>query len=942
DDYKCVRMEDFGARDWVADDFCQAKVAECDLFVGVVGHLYGSCPEASEQSYTEREYEAAIAAGLPRLMFIAPEDFSLPMQLREPDEKWRKQHAFRERVSQARIRDTFTSPNDLARRVVQAIRNWEQEQAAIERRPLAVCAEGVMPLPPQFYFAHPYPLQEHFTGRVREREMLTEWLTRGQRPVLAVIALGGMGKSALTWAWLQRDVLGLPLPGLSQDPSEVAEACRVPEATRPRGVLWWSFYEREARFAAFLEEALSYASGGRVDPAAMASTYERIQALVALLQQRRLLLVLDGFERELRAYASLSAAYQGDAVAEDERGDFRACTDPHATTFLRWVAALPLQSRVLLTSRLFPRELDDLAGCRREDLTALDPDDAVAFFGAQGVRGTRAEIQAACVPYGYHPLALRLLAGTIVRDPSRPGDVTVAARYSPIPGLVPREHHILALAYDALRPPLQKLLSWLAAFRSPVEYEVAAVLSPFESKRELGVAFRELVDRGLLFFDRERGRYDLHPIVRAYAYDQLSDRRSTHTQLRNYFAGLPVVRQVRSIDDLTNLVELYYHSVRSGQYDEAFSLYTNQLREPLYFRIGAHLMCIALLHELFPSLQDLDVPLSKLESQAWLLGDLARCYAQSGQPYQAAPLIEASVSINRKCQNERGLIVALGYLANAQLELGNLAAAEAALRERILLSRVSLESGEEAVSHRQLARVLAYQGQFLNAARELQIAASSFRRIYQEQPLAEEEIRNRELLGKSGHRLCVVWIFMALCAFLAGRAHATLAAARRAYKLALRRGYERDLIESKWLVGAAYRMLGELSEAESRLVEALSGCRKASFVVLEPDILLEFARLQFALARRSLALERERRCQEARDHADEALSIANRCEYRLKQADIHSFLAQLELSIGNIAEARKNAEIAKERAWCDGPPHRYEVAFQEAERLLERIESLKH
>jgi hypothetical protein len=71
DGYHCVRMEDFGARATRADDFCREKVAECDLFVGIVGHLYGSCPEGSDLSYTEQEYEAAIAEEVPRLMFIA-------------------------------------------------------------------------------------------------------------------------------------------------------------------------------------------------------------------------------------------------------------------------------------------------------------------------------------------------------------------------------------------------------------------------------------------------------------------------------------------------------------------------------------------------------------------------------------------------------------------------------------------------------------------------------------------------------------------------------------------------------------------------------------------------------------------------------------------------------------------------------------------------------
>ncbi len=126
DGYHCVRMEDFGARDWQADDFCRAKVAACDLFVGIVGHVYGEHPEHSEQSYTEREFDAATKK--PRLMFLAPADFPLPANLQEADAPRLKQAAFRQRVSKEHIRDTFTSVDDLAARVVRAIRNWEQEQ----------------------------------------------------------------------------------------------------------------------------------------------------------------------------------------------------------------------------------------------------------------------------------------------------------------------------------------------------------------------------------------------------------------------------------------------------------------------------------------------------------------------------------------------------------------------------------------------------------------------------------------------------------------------------------------------------------------------------------------------------------------------------------------------------------------------------------------------
>jgi formylglycine-generating enzyme required for sulfatase activity len=124
--YLCIRMEDFGARAWEADDYCRTRIEECDIFVGIVGHLYGSSPPGRTQSYTEREYDAAKAK--PRLMFVADEDFPLPAWLREPDERWLRQKNFRERVKSEQIVAFFTAPEQLASQVITAIHNLEREQ----------------------------------------------------------------------------------------------------------------------------------------------------------------------------------------------------------------------------------------------------------------------------------------------------------------------------------------------------------------------------------------------------------------------------------------------------------------------------------------------------------------------------------------------------------------------------------------------------------------------------------------------------------------------------------------------------------------------------------------------------------------------------------------------------------------------------------------------
>jgi len=907
DDYKCVRMEDFGARNWEADDFCRAKVAGCDLFVGVVGHLYGSCPEGSEHSYTEREYEAAIAAKMPRLMFIAPQDFPLPASLIEPDEKRAKQQAFRDRVNAERIRDEFTTHEDLPRRVLQAIRNSEQEQAAVQRRPPAAHPEGVVPLPSQPYIAHPYPAQAHFTGREQERADLTAWLSEDAHSLLAVIAIGGMGKSALGWHWFHNDLVPLGL-----DPWDL------------RGALWWCFYDRESGFERFLERSIAYVSGGEMDATGW-PVRDRMECLRALLAERPFLLMLDGVERLLRAYARMDAPYLGDEEVGAQRGVHRAalyqCADPNVSTFLQWLAGLGA-TKTLLTSRLFPRELEGLAGVARTDLTQMDPEDAVRFFRAMDIQGTRAEIQAVCAPYGYLPLALRLLAGLVAEDPARPGDIAVATDYQITGDLRGKEqHHILERAYNALDRAVRELLSRIAAFRSPVGYKVLqALFGPpseetgeeedafrYENERALKDALRGLVKRGLLSRQEGTGHYDLHPVVRRYAYDRLADKEGTHTRLRDYFAAVPEPEQVESLDDLAPTIELYHHTVRAGRHDEAWILYRDRLWRTIYYRFGAYQAQIELLYALFPDKEKL-LRLKDEAHQGHAMNELANAYSVSGQPGRAVPLFERVIALFEKVGDKENLAIGLGNLAEDQLKVGALAAVEENLRRRVALCREIEDEFNEAIGHHQLGYLLTYVGTYEEAEKEFSEAETLF--------------------GDGKHNLGMVYESRTISLILAGETDCVLEFAKKAYEFQDREQFVWCVVHTDWLLGAAHRAQGELAQAEPHLEEAIRRCRRINLIMFEPDILLELARLRHAQGRA-----------EALSLAQEALDIADRCEYRLVQADCHSFLAELALEKGDCQKAQEHAEIARERAWCDGPPHRYEAAFQEAERLLERIAS---
>jgi tetratricopeptide (TPR) repeat protein len=256
--------------------------------------------------------------------------------------------------------------------------------------------------------------------------------------------------------------------------------------------------------------------------------------------------------------------------------------------------------------------------------------------------------------------------------------------------------------------------------------------------------------------------------------------------------------------------------------------------------------------------------------------------------------------------------------------MGELAVTHENLVRKIKLCPEIEDALEEASGRKELGRLLAYCGAFEEAEKELRAA--------------QQDAFERDGGVKY---VSVVWAYRALRAMLMDDSEAALAAADRALKAALEAEeqagegagtefpVERDIVRADWLLGAAHRAQGALDQADCHLVKALRRCRRINLVDHEPDILLALARLQHDQGLRT----------EARSLAEEALTLADRFSYRLVQADCHNVLARLALEEGAVEKARGHAETARERAWCDGPPHRYEVAFQEAERLLTEIEA---
>jgi len=249
--------------------------------------------------------------------------------------------------------------------------------------------------------------------------------------------------------------------------------------------------------------------------------------------------------------------------------------------------------------------------------------------------------------------------------------------------------------------------------------------------------------------------------------------------------------------------------------------------------------------------------------------------------------------------------ISLGNLAGtAQIPLGELKNAEHSLRRRIKICQEIKDDFREAVAHLTLGRLHSYQGKFEGSKADL---------------VKSEEYFNKHNLQQW---LGINHFYFAHRAPFMSDIESLLKRAKEAREFADVEHFERDIINAEWLLGAAYLATRDNKEAEKHLDEALKRDRRINLVELEPDILLELAKLQLRQKHKGYR-------EEVLELANEALGIADRCEYRLKQADIHNFLAEFYLDKKDYKTAKKHADIARERAECG-----YKPALDKAKKLI--------
>ncbi|GCE10090.1 eIF2A-related protein [Dictyobacter aurantiacus] len=322
----------------------------------------------------------------------------------------------------------------------------------------------------------------HVAGREMEVSELTQWIVQERCRLIAILGMGGIGKSTLA------SLVGQRL------------------ASQFEAVLWCSVRDAPS-CEALLADCISFFS--ETPPTSFSSSLEQhINQLIVRLQARRCLLVIDNLETLLvsgHLESGYLSGYEGygrliERLAESDH-----------------------QSCVLLTSREKPREIEPQEGTRwyvrSLRLQGLNEQAAHELLADKELSGTSAAWQYLVTSYGGNPLTLKIVAQGI--SDLFAGDIDRFLEEGEM--VFNGVRAVLRQQVGRLSTLEHLLLTWLAVLREWTSLDtLAQVLHPRMPRASLLEALEALGRRSLL----EKGQqatFNLQSVVMEYLTDELCE-----------------------------------------------------------------------------------------------------------------------------------------------------------------------------------------------------------------------------------------------------------------------------------------------------------------------------------------------------------------------------------------------------------------------------------
>ncbi|MUG94648.1 hypothetical protein F7734_20685 [Scytonema sp. UIC 10036] len=327
-----------------------------------------------------------------------------------------------------------------------------------------------------------------FYGRSIELVQLREWVLEQQCRLVALLGIGGIGKSSLAVK------LGLQIQ------------------TEFEAVVWRSL-QNAPPVEEILTSILQFLLWALRKEIAIAQSFDgKVSKLMECLMYHRCLVILDNVETILSS--------------GDRAGQCRPGYEGY-TQLLKCLGEAPHRSCVLLTSREKPREMIPLegenTGVRSLQLRGLNPTEGQQLFQQKGqFAGTEREWQVLIEHYGGNPLALKMVAsGT---QELFNGKIASVLEYVQQGILIFEDiGDLLESQFNRLSVVQEEVMYWLAIHREPVSLaELAQDIVISASKRQLPQAIKSLLQRSLV--EKSGEHFFLQPVVMEYTTQRLIER----------------------------------------------------------------------------------------------------------------------------------------------------------------------------------------------------------------------------------------------------------------------------------------------------------------------------------------------------------------------------------------------------------------------------------
>ena len=458
-----IGMETFNARTEDPTTASLKEVDDCELFVGIYAHRYGTLIGKAKISVTEQEFDHAVNKDKEIFAFFVDGDYSWPPKMVDKDaEKIKKLEDFKIKITNHVTPDFFT--DDLAYKIVSAVKSH------IAR------TEPPIPYSPPKPRGSTLPSQPYFFGRAAELDIIKSALSHESRTWGALIdGPGGIGKTALA------------IKAAHDAPAELFErkifiTAKVRELTA-QGEAKLTDFTRPT-YLAMLDELGKELGADGLEKLA---PDERPNELRLALAGKKALIIFDNLE----------------TLPEEER-----------TRLFQFLSRLPEGNKAIVTSR---RRTDVDARIVRLDRLARDEAlQLIAELAAKYPRLARASQKEREDLYEItqgNPLFIRWIAGQLGRAGSQCRTIAEACAFidKAPKGNDPLEY-IFGDLLETFTADETKVLAALTYFSLPAKLKWLADMTNLR-ERAAETALEDLTDRSILTSDLSAQTYFLPPLT---------------------------------------------------------------------------------------------------------------------------------------------------------------------------------------------------------------------------------------------------------------------------------------------------------------------------------------------------------------------------------------------------------------------------------------------